>query len=49
MKLKLISEIQTKSPDTNLERSNVSGSLKVNSVNDLYHRKNNRKRKKKLK
>jgi hypothetical protein len=49
MKLKLISEIQIKSSDTSLERSNITGSLKVNSVNDLYHKKNKKKRKQRLK
>lgn len=47
MKLRLISEIQLKSPDTNIERSNVGGSLKVNSVNDLYHKKTRKKKKSK--
>jgi len=37
MKLQLISEIQRKSPTTNLDRSNVTGVYGVASINDFFH------------
>lgn len=37
MKLRLISEIQRKSPTTNMDRSNVTGVYGVASVNDFFH------------
>lgn len=37
MKLRLISEIQRKSPTTNMDRSNVTGAYGVASINDYFH------------
>lgn len=45
MKLKTISEIQLKTPLTNIDRSNSGGVLSTNSINDLFKRKKQKKKK----
>lgn len=37
MRLRLISEIQRKSPTTNMDRTNVTGVYAVASINDYLH------------
>lgn len=46
MKLRLISEIQYRQPDTSNERTNSSGVLQASAVNDQYHIKRSRVKKK---
>lgn len=38
MKLKIISELQIKDPDTFNRRASSTGNLSVGSINDLYHK-----------
>lgn len=37
MKLRMISEVQYKTPSTNMDRTNCLRQLSVGSINDLYH------------
>lgn len=49
MKLSLISEIQLKYPDTNMNRTSTTQVYGVGSINDLYHHHYKTRRWKKLK
>jgi len=37
MKLRMITEVQYKTPSTNMDRTNCIRQLAAGSVNDLYH------------
>lgn len=45
MKLRLIAEIQHKLPTTNMSRANVTGVLGTSSVNNIFQKKKNKKKK----